>query len=209
MGDTSGQTNCSLELEVEGESDTILVELVASRHSGHVGVVEAAHVLDGEHLEDVADADGELHVRLVTHDEGGLVTVAGGETEEVVVACLDEGVVLVGKVPEEHLEADVLTQLQLFEERNAVEDFSVEVPVDEQGDVAVVEELHVAEHVERPAVELHEVGEVGLWGEEHGEGHFVPLHTTLQIGFDAATGTRKPEFLEEGGLGHVVVVLSS
>ena len=57
----------------------------------------------------------------------------------------------------EHLETDIFTQFHLLQQGNAVEQLTVEVPVDEQRDIAVVKELHVAEHVERPAVELHEV----------------------------------------------------
>ena len=109
----------------------------------------------------------------------------------------------------EHLEAHILTQFQFLQQGDAVENLTIEAPVDKQRDVAVIEELHVAEHVERPAVELHEVGEVRLWGEEHGEWHLVPLSATFQIGFDATAGTRQPELLEDRCFRHVVVILTS
>lgn len=200
---------CLLELEIDSKADAVLFQLVSTVDVGHVVVVQTAHILHGEHLEDVADADGEFHVRLVAHHEGSLVPVAGREHEEVVVVGADERIVLVCQMTEEHLETNILTQFHLLQQGNAVENLSVETPVDEQRNVAVIEELHVAEHIERPTVELHEVGEVRLGREEHGEGHLVPLYTTFQICLDATACTRQPELLEDGGFGDVVVVLSS
>ena len=104
-----------LELEVNCEADTVLVEFVASWHGWHVGVVETTHILDGEHLEDVADTDREFHVGFVAHHEGSLVAIASGETEEVVVVGLDEWIVAVSQVAVEHLESNVLTQLQFLQ----------------------------------------------------------------------------------------------
>ena len=149
-----------LELEIDGKANAVLLQLVATVNVGHVVVVQTAHILHGEHLEDVADADREFHVRLVAHDEGCLVSVTGWEHEQIVVVGTDERIVFVRQMTVEHFEADILTQFHLLQQRNAVENLSVETPVDEQRNVAVVEELHVAEHVERPTVELHEVGEV-------------------------------------------------
>ena len=124
------------------------------------------------------------------------MSVSCGEDKDFVVIRLHEGVVPVGKVSVEHLEADVLTQFHLLQQWDAVKNLSVKALVDEQGGIAVVEELHVTEHIERPAVKLYEVREVGLWGEEHRERHFVPLVSALQICLDGTACTGNQNFLK-------------
>ena len=119
-----------LELEVNGEADAVLLQFVASVDVGHIVVGESAYILDGDDLEDVADADGEFHVGFVAHDEGGLSSVSCGEDEEVGIVGVLKGVVAVGKVCVEHLESDVFTQFEFLEQRDTVENLSVEVPVD-------------------------------------------------------------------------------
>ena len=62
---------------------------------------------------------------------------------------LHVGVVLVGEFSPQHLHADIFTPFQLFEQWDAVEDFTVEVPTDIGRNIAVVEKLHVVDQVER------------------------------------------------------------
>ena len=83
-----------------------------------------------QELEDVADADRELHVGGVAHDETGGLSVAGWEAEQFVVSRINVWVVLIGQMSVNHLKSEVLAPLELFEKRDAVENLSIEIPVE-------------------------------------------------------------------------------
>ena len=87
-------------------------------------VVEAAHIVHAEDLQDVANADRHLHVRLMPIDGVGTL----GELIKHVVGSILQRIVLVGQLAPNTAESDVLTQFQLLEERNTVEDLAVHIP---------------------------------------------------------------------------------
>ena len=59
----------------------------------------------------------------------------------------------------QHLEADSLTPLQFFQQRNTVENLTVQIPRYIQRGVTVVQELHIINQVESLA--LQDIGQVG------------------------------------------------
>ena len=56
-------------------------------------------------------------------------------------------IVLICEASPEHIHPDVFADLQTIDERNAVENLAVQVPVEHQLRISVVEELHVVDEV--------------------------------------------------------------
>ncbi len=186
------------ERHAEHEADAVLVGC------GQFVVVQSAHVLHVENLEDVVNAGHDFHIGLFrVHD-----VAASGEVHQQgrALVLLEEGVVLVGEVAPEGLHADVLAPLQLLEQGNAVEDLTVEVPRHVERCEAVVEELHVVDEVE--GLVLYNIREVGGGHDEQGVGHLVPLYAALQVAVDLSPGVH-PEALVDAELGEVVAVVAA
>ena len=57
----------TLELKVKCEANAVLLKFIATIDITYVVVVEAAYVLNGEHFEDIANANRHFHVRLLAH----------------------------------------------------------------------------------------------------------------------------------------------
>ena len=106
------------EVKLETEADAMLLD------AGEVVVVDAIDIVYTDNLEDVMDADVELHVGNITHLMYDALPVAHGHLEEVVVAGMFGGVVPVGEVAVEGLEANDLAQLEFLEQRDAVEELA-------------------------------------------------------------------------------------
>ena len=77
----------------------------------------------------------------------------------------------------QHLEADSLTPLQFFQQRNTVENLTVQIPRYIQRGVTVVQELHIINQVESLA--LQDIGQVGRRHDQQRERNFVPLRTAF------------------------------
>ena len=123
-----------------------------------VKIVHAAHHLDVEYLKYIMHAGINLPIGLRPHDIRRVLVTAvvhevAGEVHQAAVAGILLGIVLVGKGTIEHVETETFAPFELTEQRDAVEDTTVEVPEHHERRVAVVEELHVAEHGERAVVE--------------------------------------------------------
>ena len=118
-----------------------------------------------------------------------------------VLVLLKIRIVLVRQLSPKGVDAKVLTPLETADEGNAVENLAVEVPLAHEGDVAVVEELHVLDEVEH--VVLADVARVGPRGAEEGIGNLVPLGAGLEAGVNLAPGVYPPA-LEDLELGVVV-----
>lgn len=215
-GKKKGRTICaslhvkekSLEGEDEAPADA------PALGGGVVEVVEAAHVFDVKHLEDVVQTYVCLNIgALAIHrpSDGCKVTrsVEGaGEVVEVgtVGVLRQQGIVLRCEVSPEGAEAEVFAQLQVLDERNAVEDFAVQFPRAEERGIAVVEKLHVAQEAE--GVVVLDVREVGSGHDEVGEGHAVPLRSSLELHVYAPP-RGSPEALVDASFGEVVGVVAT
>jgi hypothetical protein len=92
--------------------------------AAEVVVVDAIDIVYTDNFEDVMDADVELHVGYITHLMYDALPVAHGHLEEVEVAGMFGGVAPVGEVTVESLEANVLSQLEFLEQRDADEDLA-------------------------------------------------------------------------------------
>ena len=79
-----------------------------------------------EQLEDIVDTYTGFHIGSLAHDVAGGYTVAHGEEEQVGIVAL-VWVVLVRQRAPQTTDAEHLTPLQLLDERDAVEEFSVHV----------------------------------------------------------------------------------
>ena len=141
-------------------------------------------------LEDVVDAGNDFHVGFLAVEhgrlagEGAVGVEMAGEVEEAVVVgvLLEERIVFVGQRSPEHIGADVFTPLELADEGDAVEDFSVHIPGEHERGIAVGWKFHVVDEVE--GVVLHDIRQVGCRHHEQGVRHFIPLHAALQVGVD-------------------------
>ena len=156
-----------------------------------------------KNVEDVVHASANLHIRFVlVHD----VTTFGElhEHATTLVGC-KIGIVLVGQRTPQDLHANELTPLQFLDERNAVEQFAVHVPRHFERSIAVVEELHVVDEVER--LVFKDVGKVGHRHDEQRIGHLVPLCASLDAGVNLSPVHRHPKPLVELGFGKIIVVL--
>ena len=180
---------------------------------GIMKVGDAADVVDFDEFEDVVDADAPLHVGgVLIHADGVLLVGPVGkemawEIEEFWVGIVEGGgVVLVGELSPKHVDAKTLAPLEFVEERNAVEEPSVEVPLGEESGIAVVEELEVGDEIE--SVVLDDVGGIGGRMDEQWEGHFVPFSTGLEVDV-ALAELSQPETFVQTCFREVVVVLSA
>ena len=113
---------------------------------GQVEIVQTTNILDGEDLEDVGDAQTQLHVRHIgVHEVGAL-----GEVHELVTTGIlwQVRVVLVGQTAVEHIESNELTPLQVLYQRYAVEELTIEAPLCQQRHILVVDKLHIVDRNE-------------------------------------------------------------
>ena len=101
-----------------------------------------------QQLEDVVDAYAGFDVRGLAHDMAGGHAVAHREEEEVGVAAF-VGVVLVRQRAPHAADAEHLSPFQFLDEGDAVEELPVHVVAEGERGVAVVQELHVVDEVER------------------------------------------------------------
>ena len=159
-----------------------------------------------QQLEDVVDAYAGFHVGRLVHDVAGGHALARGEEEEVGIAAL-VGVVLVRQRAPQSADAEHLAPFQLLDEREAVEQLSVHVVAQVEGGVAVVQELHVVDEVERLVV-LRDVGEVRHRQVQQGEGDGVPLRAGTCRDVQLAPRA-EPETLADACLRQVEVVVAA
>ena len=131
-----------------------------------------------------------------------------GEVHESVAAVvlLQEGIVLVAELAPEHAETDDLAPVELLEQRYAVEQSAVEVPLDHGRGETVVQELHVVDKAE--GLGLDDVRQVGGGLDEQRIGNLVPLDTALEADVELAPAA-EPEALVDAQLGVVVVVVAA
>ena len=167
-----------------------------------VEVVNTADVVNAEDFEDVVESYVELHIGCRGHRMNDGDAITRGEFEERGRG--GERVVLGREMAVEGLEAYNLTQLESFDERDAVEELAREVPFDHERGVTVVDELEVVDH--REHVARDDVAVVGHRHDEQWEGNTVPLDATTQADVDAAIGV-EPYALIGRQLGEVVVVV--
>ena len=91
-------------------------------------VVETLDIFDMQELEDVVYTGDKLHVRpLGVHD---IATLRELPQFWVIDILRQQWIVLVGKVAPQTFHTNILSPLQLLEQRYAVEDFAVKVPAD-------------------------------------------------------------------------------
>ena len=159
-----------------------------------------------EQLEDVVDADAGFDVGCASHDVAGGQAVAHGEEEKVGVMTL-VGVVLVRQGAPQAADAEHFAPLQFLDEGDAVEELPVHVVAEVERGVAVVQELHVVDEVERLVV-LRDVREVGHGQVEQREGDGVPLRSGA--GGDVELAPRaEPEALAQADFREVEVVFAA
>ena len=111
-----------------------------------VHVVQTAHVLNMYNLEDIVNTGLNLDIR--TFGIHGIAAV--WEIHQFVAAHIlrKVGVVLVAKVTPEAVHGNIFTPLQLLDKWDTIEEFAVEVPRKHHRGIAVVEELHIVDHIE-------------------------------------------------------------
>lgn len=139
-----------LEHHREAEADAVLGTATGV-------VVHAADVLNLEEAEDAADTGRDFPVgNAGVHDEA----IVGEIHEDVAAGIFGQiGVVLVGESAPQHLDTDVFAQTGFLDEWDAIEDFTLHIPVEVDAPEAVVEEFHVGNEVER--LFATEIGHVG------------------------------------------------
>ena len=165
---------------------------------GEVEIVESAHEVDVEELEDVVHTHDELEVGLATvHD----ITAVGEVHQSVAAGVLrQERIVLVAEAAPEGVDGDVFAPLELLQQRDTVEKLSVHIPRQHHRGVVVVEELHVVDEVVH--LLLDDVRLVGGWLDQEHVGHLVPLDAALEEEVHL-TPAVKPEALVDLRLGDV------
>ena len=114
--------------------------------------------------------------------------------------------ILAGERSPDGAEAEIVAQLELAQQGDAVEQLALEVPVDHKRDVAVADEFHVVDH--REGVGLRDVAEVVLGHDEQQQGHLVPLCGGANVELHLSPRV-KPQAVVGRGLAVVVVVLSA
>ena len=157
-----------------------------------------------QQFEDIVYAGHNLEIGLV-----GVHHVAPlRELHQHVTALIlgQEGVVLVGQFAPKHLHAQVFPPLQTLQQWNAVEDLAVQIPAHVGAEVAVVEELHVVDEIER--LVLHDVAQVGGRHDEQRIRHLVPLRARLDRSVYLAPRPH-PETFVDACLREVVVVFAT
>ena len=94
-----------------------------------------------DQLEDIVDTYNQFDIgALGIHDMTPL-----GEVHQFVATLIliQEGVILIRQVTPEHIHGEILTPLQLLDQRDTVEELSVQVPREHHRSITVVQELHV------------------------------------------------------------------
>ena len=166
-----------------------------------IEVVDTAYIVDTEDLEDVVQTYIELHIGSGGHGVNNADAITRGKLEE---RGRGGRVVLGREMAVKSFEADDLAQLEMLDERNAVEEFARKVPLDHERGITVVDELEVVDHHEHVARD--DIAVVGNRHDEQREGDTVPLHTTAQTDVDATIGVQ-PDAFVGSEFGEVVVVI--
>ena len=90
---------------------------------GELVVVQAAHILDVDELEDVVDAQREFQIGSLGIDD---VRPFGEVHQQRRTGILLEvGIILVGELAPEAAQTDILTPLEFLQQGDAVEDLSI------------------------------------------------------------------------------------
>ena len=103
-------------------------------------------------------------------------------------------VILVGQRSPQRIHSDIFTPFQAVEQRDAIEDFPIQIPRAYKRDIAVVHKLHVLDEVEHP-IFFHKRG-VRPRHTEQRESHTVPLRTGFEMGFDLAPRPHPPALVD-------------
>ena len=89
-------------------------------------------------------------------------------------------------MPPVSLKTDDLTPFEPVDERDAVEKLAVEVPFCYEGNMTVVDELHVIDHAVHIARD--DIGVIGCGHKQQGEWHLIPLDGSTKVEIDAPEG---------------------
>ena len=109
-----------LECGADHEADAVFVG------GGKLVVVQTAYVLHMDEFEDVVDTQRQFHVGALGIDDVRALREVHEQRRAGIL--LEEGVVLVGELAPEDAEADILTPLEFLQQRNAIEELTIEVP---------------------------------------------------------------------------------
>ena len=113
---------CLSERGADHETETMFVG------GGELVIVQAAHILHMDELEDVVNAQRHFHVRPLGVDD---IRALGEVHQQRRTSVLfKEGVVLVRQVTPEDAEPDKLAPLEFLQQRDAVQDLTIQVPPD-------------------------------------------------------------------------------
>ena len=93
-----------------------------------IQIIEALYPLNGEELEDVANAEDHFHVGLILVD--GVSAFGQLEVHRVCDVHGQSGIILVCQLSPDALVGEVLAELELLEQWDAVEELAVQVPGD-------------------------------------------------------------------------------
>lgn len=177
-------------------------------------VVDTTNIFHMQQFEDIVNAGNKFYIRTTSlHElrvvsEAAILVVMPWEIEQapVISVLWQEGIVLIRQMAEEEVAANILTPLEVLEQRNAVEELTIEVPRQHDRCITVGDELHIVD--ELIGIVFHHIAEVGHREAKQREGHLVPLALCLGINVEL-TPCAKPETLIEGELCKIIVVLSS
>ena len=143
-----------------------------------IQIIQTADIVYVQYLENIVNTHRAFHVRgLRVHHKAGRTSVTGREQEEFAVTRMLHRIVLICQMTIQHLEADRLTPLQFLQQRNTVENLTVQIPRYIQRGVTVVQELHIINQVESLA--LQDIRQVGRRHNQQRERNFVPLRTAF------------------------------
>ena len=179
----------SLEIEAEGEAETTLSDV------GTVGIADTPYIVEANQGKDVVKTDTHLHIRSLAH---GLSVRQFGETIEVIVI---GRVVLLGQATDEALEGHHLAKVEFLDQRNSVQDKTIQVILEVEHHELVHRELHRVEQAE--SFGLSGVRQVGELPAESGVLHLIPELTGAEEDIEG-TESGEPEAFLHIKLGEVV-----
>ena len=166
-----------------------------------IQVVDTAHIIDSEELEDVVHTGYHLPIWRVAKGIGVV-----RELEDHIIRCILHRIVLVGELSPDSLHGYILAPLQLLDERNAVEKLAVHIPGYRPEELAVAQELPVFHHTD--GCLLLEDGEVDWWLYEHGEWNLVPLHLAHDVEVHISEAAQPLALVDAQG-GEVALILTA
>ena len=164
-----------------------------------------------QQFEDIVNAGNKFYIRTTSlHElrvvsEAAILVVMPWEIEQAPVISIlwQEGIVLVGQMAEEEVAANILTPLEVLEQRNAVEELAIEIPRQHDRCITVGDELHIVD--ELVGIVFHHIAEVGHREAKQRERNLVPLILCLCIEIELSP-CLQPEALVEGKVCQVVMV---